>query len=183
MLFGIQAGLLGNETAEIERSVILGAALTLIWMLGMGGIYVFTRWPVHWRTMLATMYLTSALFALAYVVIERETLLWLLPRMSDELLADTARRAAMGGITGFIAGVIIGLCIPLIDSQASRFSRTGIVRYSLIYVIMAGGLGLAALLNMSGAVDRHLSGVAAVALAVGLKFGFDWWNRRHPQRE
>jgi len=181
LLLGLRSVLAAGADARFEQNVILGALLVLILTLVVGAIHIFKIWIIHWRTVLATMYLTSGVSAIVYAVVEPETLRWLVVGISDVALADTRLRLLIGGLDGLFYGSVLGLYVTLLDPRATRFTRAGILRYLVLYVLHAVGLGLITAANLAGGVLSRMTIILLFGLMVALKFGVQWWDKHHPE--
>lgn len=183
LLLGLRRVIAAGDSAQVGLDLVLGTLLVLVLVLVVGAIHVFKDWDIHWRTILATMYLTSAVGMVVYAVIDADTLRWLVSGIGDVALADTRRRIVIGGLDGFVYGSAIGLIIPLLDPRATRFTRPGILRYIAIYALHAGGIALITAIELSGSVLSRFTVFMFAGLILTLKAVIHWWDNRHPEQQ
>jgi len=183
--FAIRTGLAGGDAAAIERDLILGGLFSFIIAVVTAAAYLFTdsrkKWHIDWRTILFTMYLTAVITAFYYVVVDAEMLRWLVPMAADEIVINTTRRAALGVLDGCGYGLALGVFISLFDPRATRFTRSGIIRYGIVYTVFHMGNMLIVFLNFSTAFGDRFSGLLVILLIFAMRIGFNWWDKRHPE--
>lgn len=183
--FAIRTGLAGGDAAAIERDLILGGLFSFIIAVVTAAAYLFTnrhkQWHINWRTILFTMYLTAMITAFYYAVVDAEMLRWLVPMAAEEIVIDTTRRAALGMLDGCGYGLALGTFISLFDPRATRFTRSGIIRYGIVYTVLHMEIMLIMFLNFSSEFGDRFSSLLVILLTFAMWIGINWWNKRHPE--
>ncbi len=185
--FAIRTGLAGGHSAVIEQDLILGGLFAVIVVLCLGGVYLFTdrekRWNIKWRTVLFSIYMTAAISAILYAIIEPTVFLWLVPMSADDIMTSMARRALLGAIDGSGYGLVVGFFISSFDQRATRFTRAGILRYCVVYALLFAGLIIIMLLNFSSELGDRFSSLLTILFMFVLKYAIHWWDKAHPEAE
>lgn len=181
--FAIRRGLAGGDAAAIERDLILGGLFSFIIAVVTAAAYLFTdrrrQWHINWRTILFTVYLTAMITAFYYAVVDAEMLRWLVPMAADEIVINTTRRAALGILDGCGYGLALGIFISLFDPRATPFTRPGIIRYVIVYMVFHIGNMLIVFLNFSTEFGDRFSGLLVILLIFAMRMGINWWDKRH----
>jgi hypothetical protein len=181
--FAIRTGLAGGDATAIESDLILGGLFSFIIAALIGSVYLFTdrrnQWHINWRIILFTIYLTAAITAFLYTVVDAELFRWLIPMAADVILMNTTRRAVLGVLDGCGYGLALGAFISLFDPRVARFTRSGIIRYSAVYSVFFTGNIIIMLLNFSTEFGDRFSGLLVILLIFAIRVGINWWDRRH----
>jgi hypothetical protein len=183
--FAIRTGLAGGDATAIERDLILGGLFSFIISALIGALYLFTggrkRWNIKWRTILTTVYLTAAVSALLYAIINVDMFRWLVPTVANEIVINTTRRAVLGALDGCGYGLAIGAFISLFDPRATRLTRSGIIHYTVVYVVLFTGNILIMLVELSGETGDSIANVLLGIFMFVMKSGIHLWNKHHPE--
>lgn len=170
-----------GSAANIEGDLAMGAAVCLIGGLILGAGYLFIarqwRWVLHWRTVLASAYLTLPLTAILYTALDLPALKWLVPAIEDAAALDIQRRALLGAVDGCLYGAALGVLICILD-PAVRFNRRGVLNFAFDYLILGLGTALLAYLNyVNAALDAHSSALTVLFLLL-IKVVIAWRETR-----
>lgn len=106
---------------------------------------------------------------------------WLVPMAADEIVMNTTRRAVLGLLDGSGYGLALGAFISLFDPRATRFTRSGIIRYSVVYGVFLVGNMLIMFLNFSTEFGDRFSGLLVILLIFAMRIGTNWWDKRYPE--
>lgn len=183
--FAIRTALAGGNSARIEQDMILGGLFAFIMAVFFGAFYLFSArmktWRTKWRTVLFTVYLTAAICASLYTVIEPALFLSLVPMATDDMLLNTSRRALLGAVDGCGYGLSVGIFMSILDQRVTRFTRAGILRYSVIYAAFFAGFMIIFWLNNTSELGDRFSSIFMLLLVLVLNGVIQWWDKRQPE--
>lgn len=182
LYLGIRTGLAGSSASAIEQDFIFGSLLALVIIIIGGGLYVLANpdksFRIHWRTVMASALLGAVLMAFVYPRLDASWLTWLVPYIADNIRDVPTRLAVLGGVDGLLYGAGMGVAIGYLDPAATHFTRRGLVRYSVLFVLIGGIFILAGLVDMSGDTGDRFSGLFGLVCLGLVKLGVNWWDRR-----
>ncbi|MBK8027585.1 MAG: hypothetical protein IPK19_40955 [Chloroflexi bacterium] len=182
VFFAVRTALAGGDAAAVERQIAASPVFAAILLLAAGIAYLFfaSRFggTLHWRTILASVYLTAAVTGMLFTALDATLMQWLIPDLDPAVLADPLRRTVLGALEECLYGIGLGVLISVLDPLATRFTRVGIALYAFDYVLFASALSLVAYLNFASPLFDRFSSIASIIVILIMKAVIGWRNRR-----
>jgi hypothetical protein len=181
ILFGVRAALFGAEPAEIEKLMFMwGIAVFLLGIL-LGILFIFESpaAPGYWKVVFLSAVLGIFLCMFLYPRLPENVLVYIAKPVENPLLNNPTRLLLIGGIDGFMFGVIVGLFAVVLDPKITILNRFGFVRYFMLSILITGILvGSMAINELGGFWDLAANFIPLILLLL-LKLGVILWDKRH----
>lgn len=172
------AGVSGGSDEQVTRMVYFN--LLFFFVISVAACAAILCFPkawllsLSWRKVLISSDIGSVVFSILYI----------LAKLGAGSFAEftTGQTLLLGGLYGLIYGGIIWVIIGVIDDKATPFTRAGVARYAVLYLlVLIVGL-IRKVVDDSGKIGDFLSTFVFLALLGVVTFGVWWWDRRKEQR-
>jgi hypothetical protein len=185
LLYGIRVALFGAEAAEIETLMILWGFVMLVVGILLGVLFIFQapQNSGYWQVILLSAVVGLISFMFLYPRLPENVLIYIAQPVKNPELAPPVRLLLIGGLDGLAFGAVIGLCTIVIDPHIKLASRTGLLRYCVLTILIAASILAGIAINEVGGFWDLAANFIPLASLLILKLAVMQWDKRHNQAQ